>query len=649
MEPLSHAKLDQLNGISQRRRRVSLPHRRFSQRQDRHSTSASFQEEGGSRPKSMDDDGDLLTRFDEMTTFENKTICLVSRYPFWTAYRRFLSHLHVMSGSPSDLPVERYISHLLLSVPLPKPGGPSIIVPLPALNCPMILSAPPTKDLPLLDLPFQRLFACLDVPTVVTIVVGLLSLESKLLLISTRPSLVLDVCELLKALLFPFELCAPYVPRLTEPFMSCLEFPGAIFVGIHDDGRKDGLAAMVKTTLPEDSAIVDLDTGELNCSGDRYTVLSNIWRTIPPGPRTMLVSEIETLCRDAGIVPGQEPLDSQIDSAFGVSVAATDLIEDIHDSGNHAEREPLDDRAIRDTFLRFFTATLAGYERFLVPPDLDFKTSGSEWFDTQGFLSAASSEQAPYLSSLVTTQLFQLFVQRRTESSDVHCLLFDECLVEYHSSPVPYGRLGGDVETVLSTADGPPQMLYSLLVDQCCAESQQQSRGGSFDVGDGGSDVLNTTASSHHLGIKMSSESFVNEDGDLVTAPSGADLSQTSRFVYFSDGNPCFPQSLNVDYFLPREPDSLLVERSETTLPLLTRSEREVEEALRRRKTATSYRGLRNQSRCMWQLPKLMVSETSCDLENVVTRHTHTFLLEGLSFPWYLVAVHSTAGISERS
>lgn len=86
---------------------------------------------------------------------------------------------------------------------------------------------------------------------------------------SSRPSLVLDVCELLRSLLFPFELCAPYVPRLTQPFMSCLEFPGAIFVGIHDDGTPDGLASLVRNNLPEDSAIIDLDTGEIDCSGDR--------------------------------------------------------------------------------------------------------------------------------------------------------------------------------------------------------------------------------------------------------------------------------------------------------------------------------------------------------------------------------------------
>lgn len=87
---------------------------------------------------------------------------------------------------------------------------------------------------------------------------------------STRPSLVLDVCELLRSLLFPFELCAPYVPRLTEPFMSCLDFPGAIFVGIHDDGTLDGLAAVVRKDMPEDSTIVDLDCGSVDCSGNRY-------------------------------------------------------------------------------------------------------------------------------------------------------------------------------------------------------------------------------------------------------------------------------------------------------------------------------------------------------------------------------------------
>ena len=65
------------------------------------------------------------------------------------------------------------------------------------------------------------------------------------------------------------ELCAPYVPHLTQPFMSCLEFPGATFVGIHDDGKPDGLANMVRDSIPEDSIIVELDSGEINSDGNR--------------------------------------------------------------------------------------------------------------------------------------------------------------------------------------------------------------------------------------------------------------------------------------------------------------------------------------------------------------------------------------------
>jgi hypothetical protein len=86
---------------------------------------------------------------------------------------------------------------------------------------------------------------------------------------STRQSLLLDSCELLKSLLFPFELCAPYVPHLTQPFMSCMEFPGATFVGIHDDGQTNGLARTVRLNIPEDSIIVELDSGEINCDTNR--------------------------------------------------------------------------------------------------------------------------------------------------------------------------------------------------------------------------------------------------------------------------------------------------------------------------------------------------------------------------------------------
>lgn len=623
MEPLSRQKREQLIKLSEKRCRVGLPHGRFLENRMR----KRHNKEGSGTPSTTGDDDPyhenfveesniLMMGFEEMTTFENKTICLVSRYPYWSAFRRFLSHLQSVSGSATDLPLERYISHLLLSVPVPQPGGPSVLVPLPTLNLPMMMAAPPRKDLPLLDLPFNRLFSCLDVPTVVTVVLGFLALERKVIVMSSRPSLVLDVCELLRSLLFPFDLCAPYVPRLTEPFMSCLEFPGAIFAGIHDDGTTTGLATVVREDMPEDSTIVDLDSGSIDCNGDRMDVLNTSWGIIPPGPRAVLVSEIETLCRDAGIAPGQEPLDGLIDPAFEATMPATPVRDSVQLSTE--KRDPLDDRAIRDSFLRFFCSVLGGYERFLVVPDVDFLISGNEWFDSKGFLSSVSEEKATFVGALVATQLFQSFIQRRTEASDVHCLLFDECVAEFHSSSMPYGRLGGDVESAPSTTGGPPQLLYSLLVDQSATES-------TADIGysrsfDGGSRQGSDAETNASLGKTFFSQSQAmdggskythcvkNATGDLVSMPTRDELPVGSRFIYCVDGNPTFPDRLNPNVYLPRQPESWLVEMSTASTPMLTRSEKEIEEADRRRKMATTYRGLQTQRRCLWQLPKLMGS-----------------------------------------
>jgi hypothetical protein len=186
MEPLERSKMDQLNTISWRRRRTSLPHKCFCEQ------AARKKNENHSLLENSTDhligfesikNESFLIGFDEMLIFEKKTICLTSRNPFWSAFRQFLTHLHILSGSSSELPLERYISHLLLSVSLPKPGHQCILIPLPALASPMVIGLPPIKDLPLVDIPFRRLFTCLDVPTVVTIVFGFLALERKVCII----------------------------------------------------------------------------------------------------------------------------------------------------------------------------------------------------------------------------------------------------------------------------------------------------------------------------------------------------------------------------------------------------------------------------------------------------------------------------------
>lgn len=174
------------------------------------------------------------------------------------------------------------------------------------------------------------------------------------------------------------------------------------------------------------------------------------------------------------------------------------------------------------------------------------------------------------------------------------------------------------METVQGNEHEPPQLMYSLLVDQSAAETQTtigtersfdaDSRPGS-DTDSSGHHLIKSFLSASSVSDRMVKQSdfAVNASGDWVTVPSRHDLTQGIRFIYCVDGNPTFPDRLNPSSYLPRQPESWLVEMSTVPTPMLTRSDKEVEEADRRRKVATSYRGLQSQRRCLWQLPKLMV------------------------------------------
>ena len=101
---------------------------------------------------------------------------------------------------------------------------------------------------------------------------------------------------------------------------------------------------------------------------------------------------------------------------------------------------------------------------------------------------------------------------------------------------------------------------------------------------------------------------MLNSSGDLVTAPSSKHLPSGSRYVYCIDGSPCFPQLLNTGMFYPAEPECLSADFLEVPVPVLTRSDRELDVSKLRRKLAVSHRGVQRQRRCLFQLPKLMGS-----------------------------------------
>ena len=83
----------------------------------------------------------------ERRIMANKCICLLSQWPFFDAFEKFLFFIYkrLLMG-PFDIPLERYISHFLYSVPFPSPERPRILVQLSPID---IIALYQPQELPL--------------------------------------------------------------------------------------------------------------------------------------------------------------------------------------------------------------------------------------------------------------------------------------------------------------------------------------------------------------------------------------------------------------------------------------------------------------------------------------------------------------------
>ena len=74
-----------------------------------------------------DDQKDMLhlkkwNRKSDRKILANKCICLLSRWPFFEAFKQFLYFIYKRQlMGPFDIPLERWISHFLYDVPFPSP------------------------------------------------------------------------------------------------------------------------------------------------------------------------------------------------------------------------------------------------------------------------------------------------------------------------------------------------------------------------------------------------------------------------------------------------------------------------------------------------------------------------------------------------
>ncbi len=155
-----------------------------------------------------------------------RCLCILSIWPYVTAFREYLAQLYRLATSTDCMkaPIERYVTNLCMEIPAPPPG--SFEVKISILDSVIRFWSPPAK-LPIayVALPYQTLFDCLDIENIIHLWYCL-TMERKVLLVSSQNSILTVCSEILCSLLYPMKWSHLYVPLLPKFLCPILDAPG---------------------------------------------------------------------------------------------------------------------------------------------------------------------------------------------------------------------------------------------------------------------------------------------------------------------------------------------------------------------------------------------------------------------------------------
>ncbi|XP_014853037.1 PREDICTED: C-myc promoter-binding protein-like isoform X3 [Poecilia mexicana] len=343
------------------------------------------------------------------SVYTNKCICLLSHWPFFDAFRKFLTFLYRYSISgPHALPIEKHISHFMHKVPFPSSQRPRILVQLSPHDS-LMLSQPVSSPLPLSGGRFSTLLHNLGPENAVTLLVFAVT-EHKILVHSLRPAVLTSVTEALVSMIFPFHWPCPYIPLCPLALADVLSAPCPFIVGV--DSRYFDLY-----DPPPDVNCVDLDTNTIFHNDDKRALT---WKILPKKACKNLMNVLSNLHQQ--LVDGQYRSDGLLE----LSMSDTQELS----CGKSLHMLELE---IQEAFLRFMAAILKGYRSFLRPitqAPSEKATDASSLFDLQGFLKSRDRSHQKFYSLMTKTQMFIRFIEECSFVSDKDTSLafFDDCV-----------------------------------------------------------------------------------------------------------------------------------------------------------------------------------------------------------------------------
>uniref|UniRef100_A0A672P0K1 C-myc promoter-binding protein-like n=1 Tax=Sinocyclocheilus grahami TaxID=75366 RepID=A0A672P0K1_SINGR len=359
-----------------------------------------------------------------MTVHTNKSICLLSHWPFFDAFRSFLTFLYRYSISgPHTLPIEKHISHFMHKVPFPSSQRPRILVQLSPHDS-LMLSQPVSSPLPLSGGRISTLLLNLGPKNAVTLLV-LAVTEHKILVHSLRPAVLTSVTEALVSMIFPFHWPCPYIPLCPLALADVLSAPCPFIVGV--DSRYFDLYEP-----PTDISCVDLDTNTITHKEERRSLT---WKILPRKACKRLINTLSNLHQ-------------QLDEGYQMSreEGQMEAFMSEREPGSGGKSLETLEMEIQEAFLRFMAAILKGYRSYLLPitqAPSEKATDASSLFDLQGFLKSRDRSHQKFYSLMTKTQMFIRFIEECSFVSDKDASLafFDDCVDKVDSEKPEDTRL----------------------------------------------------------------------------------------------------------------------------------------------------------------------------------------------------------------
>ncbi|XP_015433797.1 PREDICTED: DENN domain-containing protein 4C [Dufourea novaeangliae] len=342
----------------------------------------------------------------------SKSICILSHWPFFDTFEKFLVFLHSMVNNKSqNVPIEKYIAYFLYDIPFPSPQRPRILVQLSSKDR-LILTQPEDLALPRSGASFRQLLINLG-PDNCLLILLLILTEQKILVHSLRPDVLTSVSEAIAMILFPFKWQCPYIPLCPLGLAEVLHAPLPFLIGV--DSRFFDLY-----DPPSDVNCVNLDTNNIAiCDDKKYLNVKLLPKKAARQLRNWLehlYSKLISLGKSYSSMKDTDDEEFSVDKEF-----------------QQKRKEQALELEIQDAFLRFTATMLKGYRAFLLPitkaPTVG-STDPTSLFNIQAFLRSRDKAHAKFYSMLVKTQMFIRFIEERSFVSDMDMTglaFFDEC------------------------------------------------------------------------------------------------------------------------------------------------------------------------------------------------------------------------------